>query len=140
MVDLAELTRQMYVTITTAAAGWGAQGATPAQVVHASTLRPVALPARPFLALRPGPAPLVERGTYQATYTWLIYDDEGHGYIRINTLAGLLVAAYAAATIQYTTGGVVGLVEVIGYGDETRDEALGLSVRAVRLAALISDA
>jgi len=142
VADLTVIATAVYNRLKTDSAGSAVRTALggAARVVRLKDIRkPAPVPPAPFVALRALPAPLTERGVYRAGYEWRIYGDGADDYT-ITTLAGLITAAYAASPIQYTTGGVVGLLEVSGLGGEAHDETLGLSVRVLSLSVLIGDA
>lgn len=143
MADLTPIATAVYSRLksdSTGAAVRAALGAQAASVVRLKDIRqPAPVPVAPFVAFRAMPAPLVSRGVHQAMFEWRIYTEADDDFTA-TTLAGLMDAAYAAGPIQYTTGGVVGLVEATSLDGDAYDAALGLSVRAWRLSVLIGDA
>jgi hypothetical protein len=86
-----------------------------------STVRPVA----PFLALRRGPIPTIERSIAAATFYWFLYDEPGHSYLDSNTMVKRFAQAYnyKSHPLIYN-GSQLGEVALL-IGEETTDRALG---------------
>lgn len=122
--------------VTTDAAGAGVRallGAGAASVILATRLSKASLPARPFLAYRPGPVPTVG-GIDQHTPTWWLYDDPAQGDYRLSKLAFALIKAYdpirwAAPPLP----GAVGVVAVGALSEPFEDTNLGLRGRRLPL-------
>lgn len=139
MIDLAAITSAVYARLQSDAAGAAvraALGAGGLSVVHAEDLRVEgqggpALPARPLVALRRGPAPQSQGVVYSPLYTWYCYDDIGQGYGRIEGLPLLIAQAFAARLIVDTTA--VGAQDLGSVGAQLRDERLGLLVVPIQL-------
>lgn len=130
MIDLSALDLAVFARLASDADGAAvraqltAWGASAASIVMASDLplRTVveadrgALPARPILALRAGPAPRFERIVIRPGYTWLAIDDPSYGEGRLRALAlliaqayesGLTVARDAIPEVEVSAGAVV---------------------------------
>jgi hypothetical protein len=120
-------------------------GAGASSVIHAKELSEtratdIVLPARPFIALRPGAIPTTDRVIEQPQFTWFVYDDPSQGYYRINAILPALATAYTGDSVtplQLTTSAGIGLVTVDSPSQETQDDKLNLFVRFVRVGCLV---
>lgn len=113
-----------------ASLGSGAAGVIRAPVLWARQ------PAYPFVVLRAGAVPTVERVAQAATFTWYIHDAREQGYSRITPLLTSIADAYATA-LPHPTGGTIGGVEVALVSQETEDRGLSTLVRFVQLAVYV---
>jgi hypothetical protein len=127
-------------TAVRAALGNGASSVIHAKELADTRATDLVLPARPFVALRPGAIPTTDRVIEQPQFTWFVYDDPDRGYYRINALLPLIANAYlgdSATPIQLTTSASVGLVTVDSPSQETADDKLALLMRFVRIGCLV---
>jgi hypothetical protein len=127
-------------TAVRAALGAGASGVIHAKELSETRATDIVLPARPFIALRPGAIPTTDRVIEQPQFTWFVYDDPDRGYYRINALLPLIAAAYtgeSATPLQLTASAGIGLVTVDSPSAETQDTQLNLFVRFVRVGCLV---
>lgn len=118
-------------TALRAALGAGAASILMAEDLRVEGLTIATLPARPFIALRRGPAPNAARVTVRPLYTWYCYDDPAIGYGRLEALPALVGAAYESPLLVPSVG--VGDLEVSA-GAQTRDATLGMLLVPVTLA------
>lgn len=129
MIDLASLTEQVYQQVAADAAilaflPAGADAIFPnVEDLRVEGLLIEALPARPWLALRRGAAPQLDRVVTAPLYTWYCYDDPTIGYGRLEHLPKLIADAYESGLTLSTVA--VGAIEVAA-GAQTRDSRLGL--------------
>jgi hypothetical protein len=89
------------------------------------------LPARPILALRRGPMPLIGRVVQRPVFTWYAYGDPGAGYGPLEALLKPMADAYASGLTVATVA--IGDIEV-GAGAQTRDDRLQLLLQTITVA------
>jgi hypothetical protein len=131
LVPLAAAVRGRLITDSAGAAVRALLGSDAAtRFIDVEDLTRDALPARPFLAFRRGPAP-VDGGLVIATFTWHLYDDPRFRYGRIDALLRPIAIAYDPDTPADVMiwGGIA-----LQIGDPRPDPTLSLLHRPVQLA------
>lgn len=131
-LDLASINAALYAQLKSASAGAAVRAqlgpATKADGVLPAHLLRKPLPLRPIIAWRGGAVGGVSDELRAVTGYWWVYDDSAQGYIRINTIAGLIAAAYPFDALPHARC-LAGPV-----GQESEDGPLGgLLVRNIRI-------
>jgi hypothetical protein len=139
MIDLMTLDAPIFARLATDSAGAAVRALLPGggaavmmvEDMRVEGLKLAALPARPILALRYGPTPLVGRIVNRPLYQWYAYGDPSAGYGPLRALVGPISEAYKPDVTA--SDAAIGDIEVSA-GAQARDDNLKLLVQIITVA------